>query len=85
MFQFVGCNDEILDVTYVGENESYLAVAVNSCNINLYDEHMKCTLLKGHTDLVISLCSSRAFPNLLVSGSKVSFIHTTYLFMLLIF
>lgn len=63
--------DEILDIAFFGEDESYLAVAANSCNIHVYDKNMNCTLLKGHTDLVVSLATSRGFPNILVSGGKV--------------
>lgn len=63
--------DEILNIVFFGENENYLAVAANSCDIHVYDQNMNCSLLKGHTDLVVSLASSRGSPNILVSGGKV--------------
>lgn len=67
----IGYLDEILDITYFGEDERFLAVAANSCDIHLFDNNMNCSLGKGHTDLVVSLATSRSLPNLLVSGSKV--------------
>jgi len=32
---------------------------------------MNCTLLKGHTDLVLALATSKVDPNILVTSSKV--------------
>lgn len=76
-----GYLDEILDIAFFGENDNYFAVAANSCDIHVYNENMNCTLLKGHTDLVVALATSHIFPNLLVSGGKVRFyIHLTYFF-----
>lgn len=70
--QFVGFSDEILDIVYLGEGDSHLAVATNSTNVALYRvSDMSCTLLRGHTDLVLSLATSRANPKLLVSCAKV--------------
>ncbi|CAH1115995.1 unnamed protein product [Phaedon cochleariae] len=69
--QFIGFSDEILDITYVGKNESYLAVATNSNDIKLYDNaSMNCVLLKGHTDLVLSLSTSKTNPDLMLSSAK---------------
>lgn len=70
--QFVGFSDEILDIVYLGAEDSHLAVATNSTNVALYRvSDMSCTLLRGHTDLVLSLATSRANPKLLVSCAKV--------------
>ncbi|RZF35974.1 hypothetical protein LSTR_LSTR005387 [Laodelphax striatellus] len=67
----VGFSDEIFDVVLMGEKQTHLAVATNSSVIKLYTvANMACHLLKGHSDLVISLASTPANPNLLVSGAK---------------
>nr|XP_022916943.1 transducin beta-like protein 3 [Onthophagus taurus] len=69
--QFVGFSDEILDIIYLGTNDQYLIVATNSIDIKFYENStMNCRLLKGHTDLVLSLNKSRANPNLFVSSAK---------------
>lgn len=69
--QFIGFSDEILDVSFVGKSDEYLAVATNSSDIKLYNnDTMNCQLLKGHTDLVLSLCTSKTNPNLLLSSGK---------------
>lgn len=67
----IGYLDEILDIVFFGENENFLAVATNSCDIHIYDKNMNCFLAKGHSDLVVSLATSCISPNLLASGSKV--------------
>ncbi|XP_011308601.1 transducin beta-like protein 3 [Fopius arisanus] len=69
--QFVGYTDEILDIVHVGQAGSHLAVATNSCDIKLYDiSTMSCQLLRGHTDLVLSLCVTPANRNLMISSAK---------------
>ncbi|XP_044272735.1 transducin beta-like protein 3 [Tribolium madens] len=69
--QFIGFSDEILDICFVGKNDSHLAVATNSCDIKLYDNSdMNCQLLKGHSDIVLTLAASRANPNFMLSGGK---------------
>ncbi|KAK5640699.1 hypothetical protein RI129_009246 [Pyrocoelia pectoralis] len=69
--QFVGFSDEILDVVFVGKNHSHVAVATNSADIKLYESAtMNCTLLKGHTDLVLALGASKVNCNLLLSSAK---------------
>ncbi len=72
MSQMIGYLDEVLDVSFFGENDDHLVVASNSPDVHVFEKNMSCTLLRGHTDFVISLSTSRAFPNLVVSGSKVS-------------
>lgn len=69
-----GYLDEILDLTFFGEEDEYLVVASNSSHLNVYDKNMNCSLLKGHSDCIISLATSPGFPNILVSGSKVRFL-----------
>ncbi|KAJ8929808.1 hypothetical protein NQ314_017405 [Rhamnusium bicolor] len=69
--QFIGFSDEILDVSFVGKNDTFLAVATNSNDIKLYDNAtMNCQLLKGHTDLVLSLNTSKTNADLLLSSGK---------------
>lgn len=69
----MGFSDDILDIVFIGEKQSHMAVATNSPNIKLYNSsNMSCQLLKGHTDLVITLGTTRSNTSLLVSGAKVS-------------
>ncbi|KAF5280509.1 hypothetical protein FQA39_LY18031 [Lamprigera yunnana] len=69
--QFVGFSDEILDLVFVGKNDSYIAVASNSADIKLYEVvTMNCCLLKGHLDLVLSLNVAKSNSNLLLSSAK---------------
>lgn len=69
--QLIGFSDEILDIIYVGKNDSHLAIATNSSDIKLYeDSTMNCQLLKGHSDIVLAVSKSSANPELMVSSSK---------------
>ncbi|XP_034948506.1 transducin beta-like protein 3 [Chelonus insularis] len=69
--QFIGYSDEILDIAYIGDNGSHIAIATNSCDIKLYQlSTMTCQLLRGHTDLVLALATSRANRNLMISSAK---------------
>lgn len=71
-FQLVGYSDEILDLTYLGTDDTHVTVATNSPNIKLYElATMNCQLFCGHTDLVLSLASTPANKNLLISSAKV--------------
>lgn len=66
--QFIGFSAEILDIAFVGKKCRYLAVATNSSDIKVYDTvDMNCQIVKGHTDIVLSLASLR---NYLLSSSK---------------
>ncbi|KAK9885462.1 hypothetical protein WA026_010957 [Henosepilachna vigintioctopunctata] len=69
--QFIGFIDEILDIALMGVDDSHIAVATNSCDIKVYENStMNCEILKGHTDIVLSLSVSKTNPNLLLSSSK---------------
>ncbi|KAI4501511.1 hypothetical protein M0802_003388 [Mischocyttarus mexicanus] len=69
--QITGYLDEILDIVYVGEQETHIAVANNSIDIKLYEfSSMNCQLLSGHTDSVLSLATTPANSQLLISGAK---------------
>ena len=71
--QIVGCNDDILDITFIprytnnddedddcnkNSNEFTLAMATNSPLVRLMDESFSCSLLDGHTDIVLSVDAS---------------------------
>ncbi|XP_051157551.1 transducin beta-like protein 3 [Leptopilina boulardi] len=69
--QLVGYSAEILDLVYVGEGDTHLAVASNSCDIKLYElETMNCQLLGGHTDFVMALTTTHINRHLFASSSK---------------
>lgn len=69
--QLVGFSDEVLDVVLLGADGSHLAVATNSMDIKLYSmKDMGCQLLRGHTDLVLTLAATPSNPLLLLSGAK---------------
>ncbi|KAG5676857.1 hypothetical protein PVAND_006664 [Polypedilum vanderplanki] len=66
--QLIGFTDEILDLCLMGKRDQYLAMATNSNDIKIYDTvTMNSKILKGHTDIVLSLS---AYKNYLLSGSK---------------
>ncbi|KAG8222504.1 hypothetical protein J437_LFUL009607 [Ladona fulva] len=69
--QFVGFTDEVLDVVFMGKLESHIVVATNSCDIKVYNaSNFNCQLVKGHTDIVLSLCVAKTNPFLLASSGK---------------
>ncbi|XP_072299505.1 transducin beta-like protein 3 [Eucyclogobius newberryi] len=54
--QFVGYNDEVLDVKFLGETDSHIVVATNSCQLKVFElQTNSCQILYGHTDTVLSL------------------------------
>ena len=69
--QIVGCNDDILDIAFIpkysdddeddyikNSDEFTLAMATNSPLVRLMDESFSCSLLDGHTDIVLSVDAS---------------------------
>lgn len=71
MKQIVGYLDSILDIAYVGEEDSHIAVASNSSDIKFYElSTMSCQLLCGHTQIVLSLATTPANRKLLISTAK---------------
>uniref|UniRef100_A0A0A9YHX5 Transducin beta-like protein 3 n=2 Tax=Lygus hesperus TaxID=30085 RepID=A0A0A9YHX5_LYGHE len=69
--QLVGFSDEVLDITFVGKNETHLAVATNSKDIKVYKlSNMDSQILQGHTDFVMALSHSKAMPEVFASASK---------------
>lgn len=78
--QIVGYTDEILDIVYIGDGGSHIALASNSSDIKLYElATMNCQLLSGHTDIVLSLGVTPANPYLLVSSAKDNSIRVWYM------
>ncbi|KAG8182795.1 hypothetical protein JTE90_009108 [Oedothorax gibbosus] len=69
--QFVGYNDDILSIKFVGPANEQIAVATNSSQIKIFRlPTFSCQLLKGHSDIVLTLDVFPKFNNMLVSGSK---------------
>uniref|UniRef100_A0A914XEE8 U3 small nucleolar RNA-associated protein 13 C-terminal domain-containing protein n=1 Tax=Plectus sambesii TaxID=2011161 RepID=A0A914XEE8_9BILA len=72
--QFVGFNDEILDVAFVGdesERERCLLVATNSPELRLYDRlDWSCKLIPGHSDSVLSIDCAPWNRQIFASGAK---------------
>ncbi|KAI9311096.1 WD40-repeat-containing domain protein [Dichotomocladium elegans] len=68
--QIVGYNDQIVDVTYVGPEDTHLAAATNSEHLRVYNvETQDCDLVYGHKDMII--CLDRSTDGLvLATGSK---------------
>uniref|UniRef100_A0AAZ3QBT4 U3 small nucleolar RNA-associated protein 13 C-terminal domain-containing protein n=1 Tax=Oncorhynchus tshawytscha TaxID=74940 RepID=A0AAZ3QBT4_ONCTS len=54
--QFVGFNDEVLDVKFLGKGDTHIVVATNSSQLKVFDlATSSCKILYGHTDTVLSL------------------------------
>lgn len=54
--QFVGYNDEVLDVKFLGKEDSHIVVATNSSQLKVFElATSSCQILYGHTDTVLSL------------------------------
>lgn len=68
--RLIGYNDEIVDATFLGANDSHLAVATNSSLVRVYDaKDMDARLLEGHSEIVLTL-DHGPDGRLLASGSK---------------
>ena len=69
--QFVGDNDDVLDIKFMGNNDSHVAVATNSPLVRVFSmETWACQVLRGHSDIVMALDVSHE-SEMLVTGSKV--------------
>uniref|UniRef100_A0A674DJE6 Transducin beta like 3 n=1 Tax=Salmo trutta TaxID=8032 RepID=A0A674DJE6_SALTR len=54
--QFVGFNDEVLDVKFLGKGDTHIVVATNSSQLKVFElATSSCKILYGHTDTVLSL------------------------------
>lgn len=71
LLQFVGYNDDVLDMAFFGDGDSHLAVATNSELVKVFETSTwNCQILSGHTDIV--LCVGVGMNGaLLATGSKV--------------
>ncbi|XP_045448787.1 transducin beta-like protein 3 [Melitaea cinxia] len=71
MKQMIGFTDEILDIVFLGKDESHIVVATNSRDLKYYElGSMDCKLLKGHTDIVLALATFPTRPDLFISSGK---------------
>ncbi|XP_075495418.1 protein TORMOZ EMBRYO DEFECTIVE [Primulina tabacum] len=72
--RFIGYNEEISDMKFLGEEEQFLAVATSVEQVRVYDlASMSCSyVLSGHTDVVLCLdtCVQSPGRTLIVTGSK---------------
>ncbi|XP_023946748.1 transducin beta-like protein 3 [Bicyclus anynana] len=69
--QMIGFTDEILDIIFVGKDETHIVVATNSRDLKHYElGTMNCKLIKGHTDIVLALANFPTKPNVFVSSGK---------------
>ncbi|XP_078273803.1 transducin beta-like protein 3 [Rhinoraja longicauda] len=54
--QFVGYNDEVLDVKFLGPSDTHIVVATNSPQLKVFElATLNCQVLYGHTDTVLAL------------------------------
>ncbi|KAL4659135.1 transducin beta-like protein 3 [Arapaima gigas] len=54
--QFVGYNDEVLDVKFLGRTDSHIVVATNSPLLKVFElSTCSCQILYGHTDTVLAV------------------------------
>lgn len=54
--QFVGYNDDVLDVKFVGKDDTHIAVATNSSQLKVFElSTNSCQILHGHTDTILSI------------------------------
>lgn len=68
--QIVGYNDQIVDIAYVGPQETHLAAATNSEQLRIYNiETQDCDLLYGHEDMILAIDRSRD-GTVIATGAK---------------
>uniref|UniRef100_A0A8C1XVU1 Transducin (beta)-like 3 n=1 Tax=Cyprinus carpio TaxID=7962 RepID=A0A8C1XVU1_CYPCA len=54
--QFVGYNDDILDVKFLGKDDTHIVVATNSSQLKVFElATNSCQILYGHTDTILSI------------------------------
>lgn len=69
--QMIGFTDEVLEIIFVGKAEAHIIVATNSRDLKYYElESMNCQIIKGHTDIVLSLAHFPTRPDLFISSGK---------------
>lgn len=68
--QIIGSHDDVIDLRFVGENDSKLAVACTSENLRIYTlNNFDCQILFGHSDIIICI-DAHPSGDILVTGSK---------------
>ncbi|KAJ2779012.1 U3 small nucleolar RNA-associated protein [Coemansia javaensis] len=68
--QIVGFNEEIIDLAYVGNAHTHIAVATNTEQLRVYDTHnLSCELGYGHKDTILAL-AAHSSGAILATGSK---------------
>ncbi|KAJ2000072.1 U3 small nucleolar RNA-associated protein, partial [Coemansia thaxteri] len=68
--QIVGYNEEIIDMAYVGHEQSHLVVATNTEQLRVYDiETLNCELAYGHTDIILCV-DVHGKGGIVATGSK---------------
>nr|XP_034311300.1 transducin beta-like protein 3 [Crassostrea gigas] len=68
--QFCGNTDQVLEVQFLGPNDSHLAVATNSEHLKVFEvATWNCQLCSGHTDIILGVTVHRK-RNLLATCSK---------------
>ncbi|XP_041063249.1 transducin beta-like protein 3 isoform X2 [Carcharodon carcharias] len=56
VYEFVGYNDEVLDVKFLGPTDTHIVVATNSPQLKVFElATLNCQILYGHTDTVLAL------------------------------
>uniref|UniRef100_A0A671SWI3 Transducin (beta)-like 3 n=1 Tax=Sinocyclocheilus anshuiensis TaxID=1608454 RepID=A0A671SWI3_9TELE len=56
LIKFVGYNDDILDVKFLGKDDTHIVVATNSSQLKVFElATNSCQILYGHTDTVLSI------------------------------
>uniref|UniRef100_A0A8C1RV73 Transducin (beta)-like 3 n=1 Tax=Cyprinus carpio TaxID=7962 RepID=A0A8C1RV73_CYPCA len=54
--QFVGYNDDVLDVKFLGKDDTHIVVATNSSQLKVFElATNSCQILYGHTDTILSI------------------------------
>lgn len=71
MKQMTGFTDEVLDIIFVGKDETHFVVATNSRDLKYYEmDNMNCQIVKGHNDIVLALARFPTRPDMFVSSGK---------------
>lgn len=71
MKQMTGFTDEVLDIIFLGKDETHIVVATNSRDMKYYEmDNMNCQIVKGHTDIVLALAKFPTRLDMFVSSGK---------------
>lgn len=71
MKQMTGFTDEVLDIIFLGKDETHFVVATNSRDLKYYEmDNMNCQIIKGHSDIVLALARFSTRPDMFVSSGK---------------